>query len=141
MGESWGSGWGQQGKNYEENKKKKKLPKVPHTRIDVTFFYIYIFLLHQQSPCHAMYKFARGQDLLTKPPSPPILGSNDKHYARPPVNEQKTTEPFKSFLPSFGFGYSWVGPSKNGRETANQGGEDKKKANGTHQDCFSDWVF
>lgn len=35
-----------------------------------------------------------------------------------------------------------MGPSKNGRETANQGGKDiKKKANGTNQDCFSDWFF
>lgn len=35
-----------------------------------------------------------------------------------------------------------MGPSKNGRETANQGGKDiKEKANGTNQDCFSDWFF
>lgn len=134
---------GQQEKNYEENKKiGKNKPKVSHTRLDLTFF-LCIYLLHQQSPYHAMYKFARGQDLLTNPPSPPILGSNDKHYARPPVSEQKnyrTVQILPTFLRLSDI-HGWALPKMGERLQIRVVRILKKKANGTNQDCFSDWFF
>lgn len=103
----WAIGRELGGRSKERVTKKEKTCQKFHThfltRIFFILFYVCIYILHPQSPYHDMYKFYRGKYLLENPPSPPILGSNYRHDARPPLSEQKTTAPFKPFLPSFGF--------------------------------------
>ena len=71
-----------------------------------------------------MYKLCsetKSSTAATHPGGPRI----DNTPAHPLMNKKLQNHSNPSHFPS-GFGSPWVGSSKNGRETANQGGKDKK---------------
>lgn len=123
-------------------RKTKKPSQKSHTRLDVNFF-LNLFSI-TKAPITLCTNLLG--DKIFQHPTPPLLPHLswgpmiDITPAHPVVNKRLPNHSNPSHPPS-AFGYSWVGPSKNGGEAANQGGKDlKQKANGTHQDCFSNWV-
>lgn len=87
------------------------------------FFYIF----SPNNPYQAMYKLCSGAKSSTPaPPTHPGGPMIENTPAHPLMNKKLQNHSNPSHFPSE-FGPPWVGSSKNGGETANQGGKVKKK--------------